>query len=132
MSPGRARFFVVRGDSGFTHLLEDQSLYYLDQMSSMLAQKGLIRATWFFINKKAFPMMSDAQNTVFIDETDLTKAVFYDWNFFVQATKRLGYKIVRVDWAPILGFHNTVYLGRDESFRELQIESPPSTSCLGF
>ncbi|HEY3441105.1 MAG TPA: class I SAM-dependent methyltransferase [Paludibaculum sp.] len=132
LTPAGSDFSLIEANSVFTHLLEDQSTFYLEEMSGMLAPKGLIRATWFFINKKAFPMMMEAQNTVFIDETDLTKAVFYDWEFFVRTTRRLGYKIVNVEWADMLGFHNTVYLGRDECFTELDIAAPPSTSCLGF
>ena len=132
LAPAGSDFSLIEANSVFTHLLEDQTIHYLEQMSSMLAPKGMIRATWFFLNKKAFPMMSDTQNTVFIDEVDPTKAVFYDWEFFVRTTKRVGYKIVRVDWAEILGFHNTVFLGKDDSFTELHFDAPPSTSCLGF
>lgn len=77
-------------------------------------------------------MMSDSQNTVLIDEEDPTKAVFYDWEFFVRTTRRLGYRIVKVEWALNLGLHNTVFLGRDDTFAELLITAPPGTSCLGF
>lgn len=132
LTPAGSGFSLIEANSVFTHLLEDQSVYYLEQMSSMLAPAGLIRATWFFINKRAFPMMSDSQNTVLIDEVDPTKAVFYDWEFFVRTTRRLGYRIVKVEWALNLGLHNTVFLGRDDTFAELQIISPPGASCLGF
>lgn len=125
-------FSLIEANSVFTHILQDQSYFYLDEMRHMLGPKGLIRATWFFINKKAFPMMMEHQNTIFVDETDLTKAVYYDWEYFVKSTRELGYKIVRVDWAPILGFHNVVYLTQDQSFEDLDGLMPPGTSCLGF
>lgn len=125
-------FTVIEANSVFTHILQEESKFYLDQMQTMLAPTGIIRATWFFINKKAFPMMSENENTVFVSESDPTSAVFYDWNYFVNLTRSLGYRIVRVDWATILGFHNVVYLARDASFAELTDLTPPGTSCLGF
>lgn len=126
-------FSLIEANSVFTHLLQDQTEFYLDQMRSMLSTNGLIRATWFFINKRAFPPMSETQNTVLIDEKDPTKAVYYDWEYFVRMTRGLGYKLVRVDWSPILGFHNTVFLARQEDrFAGLDVTAPPGTSCLGF
>lgn len=125
-------FSIIEANSVFTHILQEESRFYLDQMQTMLAPKGIVRATWFFINKKAFPMMQEHENTVFVSESDPTSAVFYDWSYFVNLTRGLGYRIVRVDWAPILGFHNVVYLARDTSFPELSGLTPPGTSCLGF
>lgn len=132
LTPAGSGFSLIEANSVFTHLMADQGVYYLAEMSSMLAPLGLIRATWFFVNKKAFPMMSEQQNTVLIDERDPSEAVYYDWEFFVRTTKRLGYKIVKIDWSAQLGFHNMVYLGRDDRFRELHFEAPPARSCLGF
>jgi hypothetical protein len=44
----------------------------------------------------------------FVNEVvDTTSAVYYDWNYFVKMTGELGYRIVRLDWATILGFHNS-------------------------
>jgi SAM-dependent methyltransferase len=125
-------FSIIEANSVFTHLLSAQSKYYLDEMSTMLSPKGIIRGTWFFINKAAFPMMDDNQNTVFVDESDLTKAVYYDWNYFLRFTGELGYKVVRVDWAPTLGFHNLVFLARGDSFQGIENLRPPAASCLGF
>jgi SAM-dependent methyltransferase len=125
-------FSIIEANSVFTHILQAESRFYLDEMRHMLAPKGLVRATWFFINKKAFPMMSENQNTVFVNEVDPTSAVYYDWNYFVKMTGELGYRIVRVDWAAILGFHNVVYLSQDPAFPELTGLTPPGTSCLGF
>jgi SAM-dependent methyltransferase len=125
-------FTIIEANSVFTHILQEESKFYLEEMQAMLAPRGIIRSTWFFINKKAFPMMGERENTVFVSESDPTSAVFYDWNYFVNLTRSLGYRIVRVDWADILGFHNVVYLARDPSFPELTGLVPPSTSCLGF
>lgn len=125
-------FTLIEANSVFTHILQEESAFYLEQMTEMLAPKGMIRGTWFFINKKAFPMMSESQNTVFVNEADPTSAVYYDWNYFVSLTRGLGYRIAHVDWTAMLGFHNVVYLARDPSFPDQQHLMPPGTSCLGF
>jgi SAM-dependent methyltransferase len=125
-------FTIIEGNSVFTHNLADQSEFYLDQMRMMLAPRGIIRATWFFINKQAFPTMGEHQNTLFIDESDLTLAVYYDWNFFRNMVHTLGYSIARVTWSHQLGFHNIVYLGLSKEFQDISDETPPAASVVGF
>jgi SAM-dependent methyltransferase len=125
-------FTLIEANSVFTHLHDDQTQFYLQQMRSMLSQSGVIRATWFLFNKKCFPMMGDHQNTIFIDEFDTTQAVYYDWLYFVRMTRSLGYRIINIDWAPILGFHNMIYLAQDNRFADLGDCNPPGQSVLGF
>jgi SAM-dependent methyltransferase len=125
-------FSVVEANSVFTHLHDDQTRFYLEQMRSMLAPTGIIRASWFFFNKQCFPMMADELNTIFVSELDTTYAVYYDWLYFVRLTRSLGYRIIRTDWAQLLGFHNIIYLGLDEEFTDLGDALPPGTSVLGY
>jgi SAM-dependent methyltransferase len=125
-------FTLIEANSVFTHLHEDQSTFYLDQMRSMLAPTGIIRATWFLFNKKAFPMMGDSLNTIFINEADPTNAVYYDWKAFVTMVHKLGYKVVDIKWAQMLGFHNIICLGRSDSFSDVSNMIPPGTSVLGY
>ena len=125
-------FTLIEANSVFTHLQEDQTKFYLEQMRSMLSPNGIIRATWFLFNKKAFPMMADNQNTIFVNEFDPTQAVYYDWNSFVNMVHVLGYKILRIDWAQMLGFHNIICLGAGDEFQDVSNVTPPGTSVLGF
>jgi SAM-dependent methyltransferase len=125
-------FSIVEANSVFTHNLADQAEFYLDQMRSMLAPRGIIRGTWFFFNKQVFPPMGEKLNTLFIDEGDLTHAVYYDWDFFRTMVTRLGYRVVKIDWSHDVGFHNMVYLGLDREFADLSDVTPPSTSAIGF
>jgi SAM-dependent methyltransferase len=125
-------FTLIEANSVFTHLHEDQSRFYLDQMRSMLAPTGIIRATWFLFNKKAFPMMGDNLNTIFINEADPSNAVYYDWKAFVTMVHKLGYRIVHINWAQMLGFHNIICLGRSDNFLDISNMTPPGTSVLGY
>jgi SAM-dependent methyltransferase len=125
-------FSIIEANSVFTHNLADQSEFYLDQMRSMLAPRGIVRATWFFVNKQVFPPMSEHLNTLFIDEGDLTHAVYYDWKFFRNMIRRLGYRLVKIDWSREVGFHNMVYLSLSQEFADLADVTPPGTSVIGF
>ncbi|MGO9516223.1 MAG: class I SAM-dependent methyltransferase [Candidatus Korobacteraceae bacterium] len=125
-------FTIIEANSVFTHLHADQSQFYLDQMRKMLSPKGLIRASWFFFNKDAFPPMGETQNTLFIDEADLTLGVYYAWSFFVAMIRRLGYRLIRAEWAYMLGFHNIMYLSLNKDFADLSDVNPPGSSVVGF
>ena len=125
-------FTLVEANSIFTHLHEDQTKFYLEQIRSMLAPQGIIRATLFFFNKKCFPAMADHLNTLFINESDPTDAVYYDWRSFVKLTRSLGYRIAKIEWSDILGFHNFIYLTLSDQFPDLGDSTPPGKSVLGF
>jgi SAM-dependent methyltransferase len=125
-------FTIIEASSVFTHMYADQSEFYLGQMRNLLSPKGIIRGTWFFFNKKAFPPMGEGQNTLFIDEADPTLGVYYAWNFFIDMIGRLGYRLIRTDWANVLGFQNVMYLSLSKDFADLSDVNPPGSSVVGF
>jgi SAM-dependent methyltransferase len=125
-------FTLIEANSVFTHLHDDQTQFYLQEMRSMLAPNGIIRATWFLFNKKGFPVMAENQNTVFVSEVDTTQAVYYDWRYFVTLTRSMGYRIAKIDWAQMLGFHNIICLAHGDLFPDLGDSVPPGTSVLGY
>ncbi len=132
LAPLGSGFTLIRGNSMFTHLHEDQTEFYLRELCSMLAPTGIIHATWFFFNKKWFPMMEDHQNTIFVNEHDTTQAVYYDWSYFRNLTKSLGLHITGVQWTKVLGFHNIVILTKSDQFPEIGDEIQPPSSVIGF
>ncbi len=132
ITPLGSGYTLIEANSVFTHLHDDQAQFYLQQMYSMLAPTGIIRATWFLFNKTAFPMMADIQNTIFVNEFDTTQAVYYDWRYFCRLTSTLGYRIVKIDWAQMLGFHNIIILAKSNQFSDVGDIVPPGTSVLGF
>ena len=125
-------FTLIEANSVFTHLHADQTEFYLRQMRAMLSPLGVIRGSWFLINKKCFPMMNERQNTIFVDENDPTAAVYYDWFYLVNLARSLGYRIIKTEWASLLGFHNIIYFAASEAFADLSETTPPGSSVLGF
>lgn len=120
-----SNFTLIEANSVFTHLYADQTEFYLREMYDMLAPRGIIRLTIFFMNKAWFPMMSESQNTIFVDERDPSLAVFYDWNYFRNLVGSLGYRMAHIQWTEIPGFHNIVVLAKSPDFPDLAPDSPP-------
>jgi SAM-dependent methyltransferase len=132
LTPLGSNFSLIHANSVFTHLHQDQTEFYLRELSSMLAPTGIIHATWFFFNKKWFPMMDDTQNTIFVSEHDSTQAVYYDWHYFRTLTRSLGLRIAQVKWTKVLGFHNIVILAKSDQFPEIGREIEPPRNVIGF
>jgi SAM-dependent methyltransferase len=61
-------FTLIEANSVFTHLHDDQTRFYLQQMCGMLAPNGIIRATWFLFNKRSFPTMTDDLHTLLVSD----------------------------------------------------------------
>jgi hypothetical protein len=132
LAPLGSGFTLIQSNSVFTHLHEDQAEFYLRELCSMLAPTGIIHATWFFFNKKWFPMMGDNQNTIFVNEHDTTEAVYYDWSYFGRLANSLGLRITEVQWTKEIGFHNIVILAKSEQFPEIGDRIQPPSSVIGF
>lgn len=64
--------------SVFTHVLPEQTEFYLSEASRILKPGGLAMTSWFLFNKRDFPMMQAAQNALYINANDPTNAVIYD------------------------------------------------------
>jgi hypothetical protein len=125
-------FSLIEICSVFTHLSADQSRFYLDQMRSMLAPRGIIQSSWLLFNKKSFAVMTEDQNTLFVDEFEPAAAVYYDWNFVVRMVRALGYRIIAINWADTMGDQNRIYLSLTPEFADLSDMVPPGTSVIGF
>lgn len=90
--------------SVFTHLLESQAEYYLDEVARVLRPGGVAIVTWFLFDKAYFPMLQDFQNALYINEHDLTNAVIFDRGWLLRALDRRGLMIRAARPPDIRGF----------------------------
>jgi len=90
---GSGEFTLVIAHSVFTHLYKEQSEYYLSEVARILRDDGIARTTWFFFDKRTFPMMMDFQVCLYINETDPSNAVIYDWKWFLGLVRRCGLRV---------------------------------------
>jgi len=124
-------FTLINAHSVFTHLLECQTRFYLEEMRAMLAERALLRTTWFFFNRDWFPPLAPHQHCVFLDDQIPTQAVYYDWGFFVDLMHEMGFRILDAWWARTSGYQSLIWLGWGEGFEDNPAVTPPDT-VLGF
>jgi tRNA (mo5U34)-methyltransferase len=122
-------FKLVIAASVFTHLLEDQTEYYLKEVARILDPNGFFVSTWFLFDKRYFPMQ-DFQNALFITLTHPANAVVVDVNWLQKIVKEVGLKIVQVYPPPIRGFQWLVYMVPRSSHR-VEVDFPEDTAPFG-
>jgi 2-polyprenyl-3-methyl-5-hydroxy-6-metoxy-1,4-benzoquinol methylase len=123
-------FKLVIAASVFTHLLEEQTEYYLKEVARILDPNGVFVSTWFLFDKRYFPMMQDFQNALFINLTHPANAVVVDANWLQQIVKEVGLKIVQVYLPPIRGFQWQVHMVPRNSDR-VEVDFPEDSAPFG-
>jgi len=101
---GNSAFNLIIAHSIFTHLKEQQTAYYLQEASRILAPDGILISTWFLFDKTFFPMMQESQNTLFINDIDVSNAVIYDKNWLIHTAASAGLSITSIQKPFIQGF----------------------------
>lgn len=123
-------FSLVIAWSVFTHVYEVQALHYLKEVSRILRPDGRFVSTWFFFDKREFPMMQQFQNTLFINETDPTNAVIFDREWTLKAVDEAGLAITEAEPPNIRGYHWRITMEQKQSGVE-SIEFPPDDAPYG-
>lgn len=103
-------FKLVIAYSVFTHLLEEQAVYYLNEISRILHPHGILMSSWFLFDKRYFPMMQDFQNALYINHVDPINAVIFDFDWLRETARDKGLKIINVVPPAIRGFQWFVYM----------------------
>lgn len=99
---------LVIAYSVFTHLAQAQCEHYLREVARILKPDGVMISTWFLFDKRGFPMMQDFQNTLYINDVDVTNATIFDRDWMVNLASSLGLTIRSVQAPDIRGFHWTL------------------------
>ena len=121
---------TMEATSVFTHLVEGQAEFYLDEVARVLSPTGRLVATWFLFDKSVFPYMQDNQNALYINDRDVTNAVAYDRAWLQRGLSERGLVITNVQLPTIRGFHWHLEIGRVRSGVE-PVLIPLDTSPLG-
>ena len=102
--PTRETFTLAIAHSVFTHILEPDVAFYVGEIARILAGDGYFVSTWFFFDKKQFPMMQEFQNSLYIQLVDPTNAVIYDLEFVKALFRTAGLTIINVAPPQCRGF----------------------------
>ena len=113
--------------SVFTHLTQEQSVSYLDEVARVLRPDGVLLASFFLFEKAYFPMMQDFQNALYINDSDPTNAVIFDRDWLLAELDARELR-VRAARAPTTrGYHWELEIvpGRGS------VELPPDEAPFG-
>ncbi len=100
--------------SVFTHLLEADATYYLEELGRVLGPDGVATTTWFFFDKNDYPMMQTFQNALFINSDDPTNAVIFDRAWFLENLARSGLIATKIVPPVIRGYQWLVYIEKQD------------------
>lgn len=95
---------LIEATSVFTHLIEGQAEFYLDEVARVLSPEGTLMVGFFLFEKVNFPFMQDSQNALYINDRDPTNAVVFDRSWLEAGFARRGLVICRADAPPTRGF----------------------------
>ena len=87
------QFSLVLAHSVFTHLLKEQTEFYLQEVARVLAEDGIARTTWFFFDRESFPYLAPHQVCLYVNPDDPTNAVVYDRRWFLDALSNCGLSV---------------------------------------
>lgn len=124
----KGTYDLVLAVSYFTHVLEDQADFYLDEIARVLAPQGTLFSTWFLFDKANFPMMQTFQNALFINPSDLTNAVIYDRRWLLDALSKRRLVMRHAKAPDIRGFQWHLRIGlarRAETHVEFPLDDAP-------
>lgn len=127
-------FTLVNAHSVFTHLYERQTEFYLDECRALIGDRGVLRTTWFIFNREWFPVLAPNQHSLFVNDSDPSQAVYFDWQYMLDLFRRLDLKIIHVVWTTKPGYQNEIYLAKGAEFEDVianGLEEPPGRLC-GF
>jgi SAM-dependent methyltransferase len=96
---------LMEASSVFTHLIEGQAEFYLDEVARVLAPEGVLTSTFFLFDKSPFPFMQDTQNALYINDRDPTNAVVYDRAWLHAALGARGLVLSRAESPTVRGYH---------------------------
>jgi SAM-dependent methyltransferase len=137
-TPGHLPFPAPDGDvtlfiawSVFTHLLEPDVKFYLQELSRVLAPDGMAATTWFLFDKREFPMMQEFQNSLLINAIDPTNAVIFDRTWLVAELERQGLVVRRATPPGIRGFQWMLYLEK-QTGGKASVSLPEDTAPIGI
>jgi SAM-dependent methyltransferase len=116
--------------SVFTHLLEEDAVFYLEEVARVLGPNGVAATTWFLFDKRDFPFMMPFQNALFVNATDPTNAVVFDRAWLMAQLDRVGLVLTSATSPPFRGLQWVLTFERQTGGRQ-SIALPEDPAAQG-
>jgi SAM-dependent methyltransferase len=129
--PARDReFTLVNAISVFTHLTEEQASRYLREAARILSDHGVIHASFFLLDKRAFPFMQSHTNALYASWEHPSAAVVFDRSWILDTARAANLTLVAAH-APTIRGYQWVLEMRHSRPGLAQIELPADSAPLG-
>jgi SAM-dependent methyltransferase len=115
---GAAEFSLVIAHSVFTHLTEDQAVYYLGECARILDADGILYSSWFLFDKPDYPVMLERDNALYVSYIDPSATVLFDKQWLRQTAHAMGFRIWSLTAPAVRGHQWTVIMTRREGVQE--------------
>jgi SAM-dependent methyltransferase len=119
-------FTMVNAISTFTHLVETDAVYYLEECARVLRDGGVLHATWFLFSKDEFPALKRNQNALYGNDQDPTDTVYFDREWLLAQATRCGLSMTQAILPDVRGFQWTLVMRKDH--RGQHAELPADTA----
>jgi SAM-dependent methyltransferase len=123
-------FTLVHAWSVFTHLVQSQTPHYLREAARLLRPEGVLHSTWFLFDKRAYPMLQDSSNALYVNDVDPSAAVIYDREWLRSTVREAGLVLVDARPPAIRGFQWVLVFAPVQSRRE-EVELPEDRAPFG-
>jgi SAM-dependent methyltransferase len=84
----------------FTHIVERQLAFYLREAARVLRLDGEMNASFLLFEKADFPVLDDARNALYIDDSYPPSAVYYDREWLQRTLSHAGLTVARIAQFP--------------------------------
>ncbi len=123
-------FTLVNAISVFTHLTEDQVGPYLREAARILAPGGVVHASFFLLDKRAFPFLQPHANALYASWEHPAAAVVFDREWVLASAREAGLTVVAAHPPAIRGYQWVLEMRHSEP-GAVEVELPPDTAPLG-
>jgi len=124
------QFTLVNALSVFTHLTQEHAVHYLRECARILRPDGVLHASWFFFDKRDYPMLHEHDNVLYVSYEDPGAAVIFDRDWVVNTAREIGLRVCKVVPPSIRGHQWAVIMTRRTDVEEA--EFPPDLAPRGW
>lgn len=113
-----SQFSLVNAISVFTHLTQEQAVHYLRECARILTPTGIVHASWFFFDKKDYPMLQPDTNALYVSYVDPSAAVIFDREWVRATARQFGLRICSIVPPEVHGHQWLVMMTKREDVEE--------------
>jgi SAM-dependent methyltransferase len=124
------QFTLVNATSVFTHLTEEQAPHYLREAARVVAEDGIVHASFFLLDKQEFPFMQPHANALYVSWEHPSAAVVFDRAWVIESARSAGLTVVKAHPPAIRGYQWVLEMRRSGA-GVIAIDLPPDTAPIG-